>query len=43
MGWLHALVAGIVTNITTFLNFVICMMGILKGDPKKFEVIQKTI
>lgn len=43
MGWLHALVAGIVTNITTFLNFVVCVMGILKGDPKKFEVIQKTI
>lgn len=41
MGWKHAL-AGIATSyLTVGLNFVTHFIGLLKGDPKKFEVIRK--
>ncbi|MEM3824256.1 MAG: glycosyltransferase family 2 protein [Candidatus Bathyarchaeia archaeon] len=43
MGWIHGIVATFVTNITTFLNFVVCAIGIIKGDPKHFDVIKKVV
>ncbi len=43
MGWKHGLLAAIATKITTFLNFLVIMIGVLQGDPKRFDVIKKVI
>jgi hypothetical protein len=41
MGWKHA-IGGILTSyVTVTLNFALQVIGFIKGDPKKFEVIPK--
>lgn len=41
MGWKHGLIGALVTKLTTFLNFIVITIGVLQGDPKRFEVIRK--
>lgn len=41
MGWKHAIAGAIVSYVTVTLNFVIQLAGLVKGDPKNFEVIRK--
>lgn len=41
MGWKHALAGTAASYLTVFLNFITHLVGLLKGDPKKFEVIRK--
>lgn len=41
MGWKHGLIGGAITKITTLLNFIVLTIGVLQGDPKRFEVIKK--
>jgi hypothetical protein len=41
MGWKHAIVGILASYVTVTLNFTVQMVGLLKGDPKKFEVIRK--
>jgi len=41
MGWKHALAGTATSYLTVFLNFITHLVGLLKGDPKKFEVIRK--
>jgi hypothetical protein len=43
MGWKHGLIGALLTKVTTFLNFIIITIGVLQGDPKKFEVIKKIV
>jgi len=41
MGWKHGLAAVLTSYITVTLNFVVHLIGLVKGDPKRFEVIKK--
>jgi hypothetical protein len=41
MGWKHAVLGVIVSYVTVTLNFLLQVVGFVKGDPKKFEVIRK--
>jgi hypothetical protein len=41
MGWKHGLIGAAASYITVTLNFVVHLVGLLKGDPKNFEVIRK--
>jgi hypothetical protein len=41
MGWKHALAGTAASYLTVGLNFITHLIGLLKGDPKKFEVIRK--
>ncbi len=41
MGWKHALAGTAASYLTVGLNFVVHLIGLFKGDPKKFEVIRK--
>ena len=41
MGWKHAIAGTLASYITVTLNFVLQVVGFVKGDPKKFEVIRK--
>ncbi len=43
MGWKHGIAAVITSYPTVTLNFVIHLIGLLKGDPKRFEVIEKKL
>ncbi|MEM4169701.1 MAG: glycosyltransferase family 2 protein, partial [Thermoproteota archaeon] len=43
MGWKNGLIGALVTKVTTFLNFTVLMIGVLQGDPKRFDVIKKTV
>lgn len=43
MGWKHAILAILTSYITVTLNFFVHMTGILQGNPKKFEIIKKTL
>jgi hypothetical protein len=41
MGWKHAIAGTAASYLTVGLNFVTHVIGLFKGDPKKFEVIRK--
>ncbi len=41
MGWKHALAGTAASYLTVALNFITHLIGLLKGNPKKFEVIRK--
>lgn len=41
MGWKHAIMGILASYVTVTLNFTIQIIGLVKGDPKKFEVIRK--
>ena len=41
MGWKHAIAGVLASYVTVTLNFVVQIIGLVKGDPKKFEVIKK--
>lgn len=41
MGWKHAVAGVLVSYVTVSLNFLLQIIGIVKGDPKKFDVIRK--
>ncbi len=41
MGWKHAITGILASYVTVTLNFTVQMIGFVKGDPKKFEVIRK--
>ena len=41
MGWKHALAGTAASYITVALNFITHLIGLLKGNPRKFEVIRK--
>jgi hypothetical protein len=41
MGWKHALAGVLASYVTVTLNFILQVVGFVKGDPKKFEVIRK--
>jgi len=41
LGWKHALLGALTSYITVTLSFATLVIGFLKGDPKKFEVIKK--
>jgi hypothetical protein len=41
MGWKHAIIGALTSYITVTLSFATLVIGYLKGDPKKFEVIRK--
>ncbi len=41
MGWKHAIVGILASYVTVTLNFTVQIIGLVKGDPKKFEVIPK--
>jgi hypothetical protein len=41
MGWKHAIAGTAASYITVTMNFIINLIGLAKGDPKKFEVIRK--
>jgi hypothetical protein len=41
MGWIHAIAGILASYVTVTLNFTVQMVGLLKGNPKKFEVICK--
>ena len=41
MGWKHALAGTATSYITVALNFITHVIGLLKGNPRKFEVIRK--
>jgi hypothetical protein len=41
MGWKHAVVGILASYVTVTLNFTVQVIGLIKGDPKKFEVIRK--
>ena len=43
MGWKHGLLGALASYITVTLNFIVHAIGILKGDPKRFEVIKKKL
>jgi len=42
MGWKHGLIGCLLTKVTTFLNFIVITIGLLQGDPRRFDVIKKT-
>jgi hypothetical protein len=41
MGWKHALAGTAASYITVAMNTIVHLIGLAKGDPKKFEVIRK--
>ena len=41
MGWKHAIGGILASYVTVTLNFALQVIGFIKGDPKKFEVIRK--
>jgi hypothetical protein len=41
MGWKHAIAGILASYVTVTLNFTVQVIGLIKGDPKKFEVIRK--
>jgi hypothetical protein len=41
MGWKHAIVGVLASYVTVTLNFILQVVGLVQGDPKKFEVIRK--
>jgi hypothetical protein len=41
MDWKHAIMGVLASYVTVALNFTVQMIGLVKGDPKKFEVIRK--
>ncbi len=41
MGWKHALAGTAASYLTVALNFITHLIGFLKGNPRKFEVIRK--
>jgi hypothetical protein len=41
MGWKHAIAGVLASYITVTLNFALQIISLVKGDPKKFEVIRK--
>ena len=41
MGWKHGLAGALASYVTVTLNFITHLIGLVKGDPKKFEVIRK--
>jgi hypothetical protein len=41
MGWKHAIAGILASYVTVTLNFILQIVGFIKGDPKKFEVIPK--
>ena len=41
MGWKHIIPGILVSYVTVTLNFILQIVGFVKGDPKKFEVIRK--
>jgi hypothetical protein len=41
MGWKHGVLGTMASYITVTLNFILHAAALLKGDPKKFEVIKK--
>jgi hypothetical protein len=41
MGWKHAIAGTAASYITVTMNFIVHLIGLAKGDPKKFEVIRK--
>jgi hypothetical protein len=41
MGWKHAIAGVLASYVTVTLNFLLQIVGLIKGDPKKFEVIRK--
>jgi len=41
MGWKHAIAGILGSYVTVTLNFAVQIIGLIKGDPKKFEVIRK--
>lgn len=43
MGWKHGFAAMLASYITVTLNFFVHLIGLIKGDPKSFEVIKKSL
>jgi hypothetical protein len=43
MGWKHGIAGALASYVTVTLNFIIQLIGLAKGDPKKFEVIRKEL
>jgi hypothetical protein len=43
MGWRHALRGALLSFVTVTLNFAYHMIGLIKGDPRRFEVIRKYV
>jgi cellulose synthase/poly-beta-1,6-N-acetylglucosamine synthase-like glycosyltransferase len=41
MGWKHGVAGALASYATVTLNFIVHLIGLAKGDPKKFEVIRK--
>ena len=41
LGWKHAVLGALTSYLTVTLSFATLVIGFLKGDPKKFEVIKK--
>jgi hypothetical protein len=41
MGWKHAIAGVLASYVTVTLNFILQVVGLVQGDPKKFEVIHK--
>jgi len=43
MGWKHGVFGALASYVTVTLNFLVHLIGFLKGDPKRFEVIEKRL
>jgi hypothetical protein len=41
MGWKHGIIGAAASYATVTLNFIVHLVGLLKGDPRNFEVIRK--
>jgi hypothetical protein len=41
MGWKHAVVGILASYVNVTLTFTVQVIGLIKGGPKKFEVIRK--
>jgi hypothetical protein len=41
MGWKHGIAGALASYATVTLNFFVHLIGLIQGDPKKFEVIRK--
>jgi len=41
MGLRHAIIGVLTSYATVTLNFIVHAIGLIKGDPKKFDVIEK--
>ena len=41
MGWKHGIAGILPSYVTVTLNFAVQIIGFVKGDSKKFEVVRK--